>query len=324
MIAHHRESVVRIYGVNNRIIGAGFLVTERAVATCAHVIEAALKPSVDKVPVLGARVNFDFPLLKSTSILSGEVFLWQPFTPGGGDDFAVMNIDGNLPSGARAARLVGMDATSLWGHKFRALGFPSTHVSGVWAYGKLLDTVASGWLQIESKSNIGYSVQPGFSGTPVWDEKEKGVVGMIVAAEKQLDIRAAFVIPTGMLVEIWPDLSSVVHKRTELADVFQRRRIDNRADRTSKRAFEKTKRLLTSRSNGAELLRLLSALENEVGEGPHASIQTIGELLDEFQRIDKVVYEQLLKEILSDASNVAESARSTVRARLQGIRAVRR
>jgi prophage DNA circulation protein len=167
-------------------------------------------------------------------------------------------------------------------------------------------------------------VQPGFSGTPVWDEKEKGVVGMIVAAEKQLDIRAAFVIPTGMLVEIWPDLSSVVHKRTELADVFQRRRIDNRADRTSKRAFEKTKRLLTSRSNGAELLRLLSALENEVGEGPHASIQTIGELLDEFQRIDKVVYEQLLKEILSDASNVAESARSTVRARLQGIRAVRR
>ncbi len=50
-------------------------------------------------------------------------------------------------------------------------------------------------------------MQEGYSGTPVWDETLEGVVGMAVAAEKQrLDTKAAFIIPTNILMAAWPQL----------------------------------------------------------------------------------------------------------------------
>jgi hypothetical protein len=50
----------------------------------------------------------------------------------------------------------------------------------------------------------GYFVVPGFSGAPVLDEMLAGVVGMIVAAETQPGVRAAFLIPADTLVEALP------------------------------------------------------------------------------------------------------------------------
>ncbi|MEZ4644870.1 MAG: hypothetical protein R3E31_19425 [Chloroflexota bacterium] len=51
-----------------------------------------------------------------------------------------------------------------------------------------------------------YAVQPGFSGTAVWDETLHGVVGMVVTAESKAETKAAFIIPTDKLIEAWPDL----------------------------------------------------------------------------------------------------------------------
>lgn len=54
-------------------------------------------------------------------------------------------------------------------------------------------------MQIEDVKLTGYFVAPGFSGGPVWDETAGGVVGMIVAAERQPGLRAAFLIPAAAL-----------------------------------------------------------------------------------------------------------------------------
>lgn len=71
------------------------------------------------------------------------------------------------------------------------------HPGGVWARGRLRERIGdSGWLQIEAESETGYIVQPGFSGTPVWDEEAGGVVGMVVTTERDPQVRAAFCIPT--------------------------------------------------------------------------------------------------------------------------------
>ena len=52
----------------------------------------------------------------------------------------------------------------------------------------------------------GYRVEPGFSGAAIWDEVLDGVAGMAVAAESQPGARAAFIIPTDVLVAAWPSL----------------------------------------------------------------------------------------------------------------------
>ncbi len=62
---------------------------------------------------------------------------------------------------------------------------------------------ANGWLQIEDTNVTGYRVQPGFSGGAVWDEQLDGVVGMVTVADRQPEVRAAFIIPTDRLVATW-------------------------------------------------------------------------------------------------------------------------
>ena len=77
---------------------------------------------------------------------------------------------------------------------------PVNHDNGVWTFGMLYERVATSWVQIEmEKSN--YRVESGFSGAPVWDEELNAVVGMIVASERRQDIKAAFMLPTTVLVE---------------------------------------------------------------------------------------------------------------------------
>ena len=61
----------------------------------------------------------------------------------------------------------------------------------------------------EQLKETGYRVQPGFSGTPVWDDDLEGVVGMVVAAEARAEIRAAFTIPTDVLLESWPEMDQL-------------------------------------------------------------------------------------------------------------------
>jgi len=54
-------SVVRIYGPTcNNVVGAGFLVKDRLVLTCAHVVEAALGIG-HSVELPNGTVQLDFP-----------------------------------------------------------------------------------------------------------------------------------------------------------------------------------------------------------------------------------------------------------------------
>jgi Novel STAND NTPase 1 len=97
-------------------------------------------------------------------------------------------------------------AEDVWGHSFRVFGFPAENDAGVWASGRLLARQAMRWVQIEDVKRTGFRVEPGFSGAAVWDDELHGVVGMAVASERRPDVRAAYLIPTAVLVETWPFL----------------------------------------------------------------------------------------------------------------------
>jgi hypothetical protein len=57
-------------------------------------------------------------------------------------------------------------------------------------------------LQIEDTKDPGFRVQPGFSGSPVWDSTLNAVAGMVVATESQPTIKAAYIISAYSLLNI--------------------------------------------------------------------------------------------------------------------------
>jgi len=200
------SAVVRIRATDDRVVGAGFLVGQCQVLTCAHVIDDALGRSRNTPEMPQAEVHLDFPLVAPDQHLTARVVCWQPALPDGSGDVAGLKLTDAPPTGASPVRLVKTEEP--WGHPFRAFGFPRGYDNGVWASGRMLSREATGWLQIEDVKQTGYFIAPGFSGGPVWDETLDGVVGMTVAADTTQGIRAAFITPTGRLVVAWPQLAT--------------------------------------------------------------------------------------------------------------------
>lgn len=198
MTTPFESAIVRVCSTDGTIVGVGFLVTDRHILTCAHVVTSALGLLHDTPDPPEADLHLDFPLLASGQVLTARVSHWQPVT-----DVAGLKLTSEPPPGAKPVRLVVAD--DLWGHSFRALGFPAGYDQGVWASGVSRSRQADGWLQIEDPKMTGYLIAPGFSGGPVWDDVLEGVVGMVVAADTSERVKAAFLIPADVLMENWPN-----------------------------------------------------------------------------------------------------------------------
>jgi tetratricopeptide (TPR) repeat protein len=195
---------------------------------CAHVVATTLGISEDTPGIPTDEVRLDFPLIEPGCKLTARVVHWDTER-----DVAGLELSDAPPADAQPVRLVTAD--DLWGHAFRAFGFPVGYEDGVWTSGVLRGRIGSGWVQIEDVKEPGYWVQPGFSGTPVWDEQLDGVVGMAVAADTDRATKAAFMIPARVLIEAWPELAeqsleagSLEHLQMQLArlEEAQRQAVD--------------------------------------------------------------------------------------------------
>lgn len=213
MVTPLESSIVRIYSRSNEVIGAGFLVSAKHVLTCAHVVASAHAPDIDRetAEMPDVEVQIDFPISASEGLFKARVVFWQPVNNRNAEseDIALLELETSPPDAASCVRLV--KSENLWGHPFRALGFPGGQPNGAFASGVLRGRQANGWVQLENVRQPGYSLQHGFSGTAVWDDELQGVVGMAVATEiYQPEVKAAFIIPTAQLVKALPDLNPLV------------------------------------------------------------------------------------------------------------------
>jgi amidohydrolase len=199
-----RAALARIWTNTDTVAGAGFLIGDRHLLTCAHVAALASNssPHANSAPL--QPIVLDFPLLDSPSDrLSALVVRWYPVAPNSTGDIAGLLLDGHAPLGAHAIDLV--DSDSPWQHVFRTFGFPAGAPAGDWAEGKLRDIQASRWLQIEQDRSTGRRIQRGYSGAPVWVDQLGAAVGMVVAADRSPGDRVAYAIPTQVLMLAWPE-----------------------------------------------------------------------------------------------------------------------
>ncbi|MEI6444981.1 MAG: AAA-like domain-containing protein [Nostocales cyanobacterium ELA583] len=204
------SSVVRIYSNSGKVVGAGFLVSQKYILTCAHVVADALGIARNTAEMPNAEIRLDFPLLAAKQLFTAKIVFWRPVNPGEfAEDIAALELETSPPNTAQPARLVASE--ELWGHPFRVLGFPKNQPNGVWAAGEIRAGLANGWVQLEDIKQQGYALEPGFSGAPIWDEQLQGVAGMAVAAEmERAAAKAAFIIPTQVLVTAWSELGEQV------------------------------------------------------------------------------------------------------------------
>ena len=184
------------------------MVFQRYVLTCTHVLARALSIDRTTIEIPGEEVILDFPRISPKKKLKAKIVFWQPVDPVGEndhEDISGLELVDLRPPETQPAKLVNGDDFS--DHEFEAFGFPAGNPNGTWASGVLRKRIANGRVQVEDIKQPGYRLEPGFSGTPVWDKKLGGVAGIAVSADpKRPEAKAAFIIPTDILIKAWSEL----------------------------------------------------------------------------------------------------------------------
>lgn len=206
--------------------GLGFLVDEKHVITCAHVVNAALGMADSSQEKPSSTIHLSFPFIDRLARISAHVACWYPRNFQDAaitstdeykiDDIAVLNLDNAKPTNAHPIAMIRSQDLS---GEFDAFGYPERHTSdGVWADGTTRgNRLPNGRLQIKQLTVEGILVQSGFSGTPVWSPNHRGIIGMIVevvdavqGTQAKMGAGLSFVIPIDVLINAWPPLNELV------------------------------------------------------------------------------------------------------------------
>ena len=195
------KSVACICNENGTPKVVGILVSKRHIVTCAHVITDI--------------VGHDFEERNSGSELNAVIFAYEkPFSvkvrvvkifPQDNIDFAGLEILTEISENISPVKFISNNFLS--GHKFRVYGFPYLYDDGVWSYGEIRGKKTDGLIQIESNSNSAYSIQGGFSGSPVWDDDLQGWVGIV---NKSDPLRGATMISASTLRQCWAQVIELI------------------------------------------------------------------------------------------------------------------
>lgn len=199
MIVEIKRCLVRFSLAKSTFDRIGFLAAPGIVLTCEHVVRAVLGLSEKASVEAGAEVQLDFPFLKSGPLKA------RVLKADAEKDIAVLRLEADPPLDACPPPLVALQEIS--DHPCQAFGFTEEYPKGVWVKGNLRGPISDfGWFQVDVDPKSTFSVDNGFSGTPLWDDKVCGVVGMVVARPRSPRFRAGWCIPVGQLQEFWPQL----------------------------------------------------------------------------------------------------------------------
>ncbi|MCX4821002.1 tetratricopeptide repeat protein [Streptomyces sp. NBC_01142] len=194
--------------------GAGVLVTDRHVLTCAHVTVPNNRRQPPEGPLFVHFHHADPHEPIPAVVVEGG---WHPqdsvLRTG---DLAVLELQTPLPGTAATAPLVSTE-NGVWGHRFHVYGYPEGdhRAGGVSANGTISGRAGPDWIQLESTSTLGHGLAPGFSGSPVWDITLGGVIGIVAARDKpgeKHDPRTGYAIPVEALAGFWPPLRELIRK----------------------------------------------------------------------------------------------------------------
>jgi NTP-dependent ternary conflict system VMAP-like protein/effector-associated domain 2 (EAD2)-containing protein/trypsin-like peptidase len=201
----------RVLRPDGTVCGAGVLLTDRHVLTCAHVIAAALNCD-PRGPRPDGLVQVDFPASPDRAARQARIAAdgWANQRQDEGGDLAVMVIDGTPVRGVFPPRLARCGTPGR--RNVRVFGHPQGFPGGLWAVGQLIGAggQSSEWVQLDGQSS-GAQIVPGYSGAGVVDDETEAVIGCVVASVnwsgKSPVPGIAWMIPLETVALYWPPLA---------------------------------------------------------------------------------------------------------------------
>jgi WD40 repeat protein/3',5'-cyclic AMP phosphodiesterase CpdA len=208
------EFVVRLLTSDGRVAGLGVLVGQREIVTCAHVVNVALGRDQRSQDRANELVTVDFPLaptpLTRRSSYRAHVECWRPPPRQGavGDDIAGLVIadDPALPDVTPARLATSPTAADTLVVVF---GYPKVPAR---AEGGLVEAVVRGQvqgerLQLDSTVGAALRIQPGYSGSPIYDREARRVVGILATAPAvESGERDSYATTAAALRRAWPEV----------------------------------------------------------------------------------------------------------------------
>ncbi|MGW4057842.1 trypsin-like peptidase domain-containing protein [Amycolatopsis sp. NPDC004747] len=188
---------------SGRALGAGMLLGESTVLTCAHVVQAAGEEALSGAHVLVRFVGLDGMPETLATVRPG---CWVPPTEDGRGDIALLDLAEAFPH-VRGAPLVRLGAVR--DRVVHTYGFPAPHRYGVWVNNAELAGPAGAageWIQLNSPLP-GERVRRGFSGAGVIDKATGAVLGMVVTEYTDERAGLAYLIPVEVIVRHVPDVA---------------------------------------------------------------------------------------------------------------------
>jgi WD40 repeat protein len=157
-------------GTAGRVLGAGVVIDELRILTCAHVVAR-------HAPV--APVWVGFPKAGLAATVRRRV---RAVRAAASADVAVLELDEPVPAGVLPAPLRCPEPADLVDERWWAFGFPADAPFGGDASGLVGAALAYGWVRLETNSR--YVVKPGFSGAGIWSPSFGAVVGLVGQAQQ--------------------------------------------------------------------------------------------------------------------------------------------
>jgi hypothetical protein len=200
MIEACKASIARIFPHSGtRVIGAGFLVSEKHLFSCTHIVAQALGIPENTSEAPTDAVYLDFPFAAPGNMLLAHVVCWKPK---GSEHITVLELENILPDHVQCGPLILVE--DIWKHSLQVFGFPTRRKAGQWPPDELQGGDSIHWIQMKDSRTLGIHVDADLSGMPIWDEQEGGIIGMVLAAGKHSQIKEAEIIPTLALLNTWP------------------------------------------------------------------------------------------------------------------------
>ncbi|GHG08633.1 MULTISPECIES: trypsin-like peptidase domain-containing protein [Amycolatopsis] len=188
---------------SGRALGAGMLLGESTVLTCAHVVQAAGEEALSGAHVL---VRFVGLAGLPETLATVRPGCWVPPSDDGRGDIALLDLAEPFPH-VPGAPLVRLGAVR--DRVVHTYGFPAPHRYGVWVNNAELAGPAGAageWIQLNSPLP-GERVRRGFSGAGVIDKATGAVLGMVVTEYTDERAGLAYLIPVEVIVRHVPDVA---------------------------------------------------------------------------------------------------------------------
>ncbi|MET7359676.1 trypsin-like peptidase domain-containing protein [Streptomyces sp. NPDC005562] len=198
-----------------REVGAGFLVSERHLLTCAHVVRdsGARDSGARDSGARDSAITVSFPHRRTLGRVTATVSAHGGWGGGHDDlgDLAVLELEHPV----QLAPAVFAPPEDAYGHprpRLLVYGFPKGYEEGSLAEYRATaaQLIADEWVQLEAWSAHGQPLAPGFSGAAVTLADSGRVVGMVAAAAGAAGVRNGRMLPTAVMARYWPPLGDLV------------------------------------------------------------------------------------------------------------------